>query len=285
VTDFENDPRVAPAYKAWQQKLTHTPPDASAAANVLTPDAKELAYQYFKQNNALPAGFSRNPTMVANMLNFISQRAAQEGETETSMLANTQANKASQAVVKDFSSAGGKAGASLNAINTSVLHMDSLLPLVDQLGNTESPAFNSVANAFKKQTGSPAPTNYDAIKEFVGGEVAKAVLPGGGGELERRALTNVLDQANSPEQLKGAIKNIQVALAGKTEALRTQWDAATHGNQGDFNKFLGPTTKRVLGVQDQPAAAGVPKAGDTIKGYTFKGGDPSNKANWVKTGG
>lgn len=27
---------------------------------------------------------------------------------------------------------------------------------------------------------------------------------------------------------------------------------------------------------------GVPKAGDVIKGYTFKGGDPSDKANWTK---
>jgi hypothetical protein len=244
------------AFLAKQQHFT----DPTAQASMITPDAKELAYQYFKQNNALPPGFSRNPTMTASMLNYVAQRAGQEGETEIGMMANNQANKASQAVVKDFSSPGGKAGASLNAINTSVMHMDSLLPLVDAMGGGDLTAVNKVSNWFKQQTGQTAPNNFNAIKEFVGGEVAKAVLPSGGGELERRELTKVLDAANSPDQLKQAISQIQVALAGKTDALRTQWDAATHGNQGDFSKFLGPTTKRVLGVQDVPAAGTTPPA-------------------------
>jgi hypothetical protein len=134
-----------------------------------------------------------------------------------------------------------------------VQHMDLLPPLIDALSGGNMTVLNKAQNFFKQQTGNSAPTNFSAIKEFVGGEVAKAVLPGGGGEAERQALTKPLDAANSPVQLKDAVSTIQKALAGKTEALRSQWDIGTNGTQGAFDRFLLPATKNALGIKDQSA--------------------------------
>jgi len=186
--------------------------------------------------------------------NYFAQRAAQDGDSGASIAARGQAFKAQQGVLKDYTS--GQTSKTLNGINTAVAHMDALSPLIDNLDNTRSPLFNKLANVFKQQTGQTAPTNFAALKEFVAGEVAKAVLPGGGGEGERAALSGPLAAANSPAQLKEAVQTIQKALAGKTEALRNQWEIGTNGTQGSFDKFLLPQTKKALGI-DTPAEPAV----------------------------
>lgn len=223
------------------------------AAN-LSDQAKEFAYQSFIATGKMPQNIGRSPAMQASMMDYISKRAAQEGNSAASIAAKGQAFTATQGVVSDFTK--GKSAQALNGINTAVQHMGSLDPLIDALGNGDAKVINRVSNFFKAQTGSAAPTNYAALKEFVGGEVAKAVLPGGGGEAERQALTAPLNAANSPEQLKQAVQTIKTALAGKTEALRNQWDVGTNGTQGDFDKFLLPATKQALGIAAPSAPTG-----------------------------
>jgi len=221
-------------------------------ASNLSDQSKEFAYQSFVATGKVPANFGRNPAMQASLMDYISKRAAQEGNSAASIAAKGQAFQASQGVVKDFTS--GQSAKAVNSINTAVAHIDSLTPLVDALGTGNVKQVNRFANVFKEQTGSPAPTDYASLKEFVGGEVAKAVLPGGGGEKEREALLAPLNAANSPQAIHSALQKIQIALAGKTEALRNQWDVGTMGTQGSFDKFLLPPTKKALGISDQQQA-------------------------------
>lgn len=225
-------------------------------ASNLSDQSKEFAYQSFVATGKIPANFGRNPAMQASLMDYISKRAAQEGNSAASIAAKGQAFTAQQGVVKDFTS--GQSGKAVTAINTAVQHINSLTPLVDALGTGDIKQVNRLTNAFKEQTGSPAPTNYAALKEFVGGEVAKAVLPGGGGEKEREALLAPLNAANSQQAIHSALKTIQTALAGKTEALRNQWEVGTNGTQGSFDKFLMPETKKALGISDQPAQSAHP---------------------------
>jgi hypothetical protein len=256
-------------------------PAGILGAAALTTDAKERAYQTYVATGQMPQGMGRSPAMQASLLNYIAQRANQDGNSAAAAAAQGQFYKASQGVVKGFES--GAESKQINSINTAVKHMDVLAPLAESLNNTSSPAFNKAANFFKQQTGSAAPTSYAAIKEFVSGEVAKAVLPGGGGEAERQALQAPLNAANSPEQLRNAIKQIQSALAGKTDALRQQWEAGTNGTQGSFDKFLLPETKKALGIQSAPSGGtvtlyknGIPhnipadKADDARKNYGYQ---------------
>lgn len=228
-------------------------------AGTVSQDAKELAYQtYVAEGGKLPTGFSKNPVMQGQLLDYIAKRAKDDGNTAVSMIANGQRTKAAGQVLTAFTK--GKEAQSLNGINTAVQHMALLDPLIDNLGNTSSPIYNKAANIFKKQTGSTAPTDFAAIKEFVKGEVAKAVLPGGGGEHEREALGAPLDAANSNAALKSAVQKVQAALAGKTEALRFQWDTGTNGTQGDFDKFLMPETKKALGGHSATLQSAPPKS-------------------------
>ena len=225
-------------------------------ASNLSDQSKEFAYQSFVATGKIPANFGRNPAMQASLMDYIAKRAAQEGNSAASIAAKGQAFTAQQGVIKDFTS--GPTSKSLNAINTAVSHINSLEPLVDALGTGDIKRVNQFSNAFKQETGSPAPTDYASLKEFVGGEVAKAVLPGGGGEKERAALLDPLNAANSPQAIHSALQKIQTALAGKTEATRNQWDVGTNGTQGSFDKFLMPATKKALGIADTPAASAHP---------------------------
>lgn len=223
------------------------------AANI-TDQQKDLAYQtYVNSGGKLPAAMlPRSDAGKSQLMAYIADRAQKDGNTAVSIAANGQATQATQKVVNDFES--GPTSKVLTPINTAVAHVNSLKPLVDALGTGDIKRVNSFSNIFKQETGSPAPTDYASIKEFVGGEIAKAVLPGGGGEKERAALLDPLNASNSPEAIKSALDKIQIALAGKTEALRNQWDVGTRGTQGSFDKFLLPATKKALGIADQPAA-------------------------------
>lgn len=238
-------------------------------AGSMTDQSRELAYQYYLQHQALPQGFARSPVMQADMMNYISSRAKQDGNTQTSILADKQMNQAAQGVVKDYTS--GQTAKTINGLNTAIQHMAALDPVIDAMGNGNVTLFNKAANYFKQQTGNPAPTNFAALKEFVSGEVAKAVLPGGGGEGERKALADPINAANSPAQLKQAVQTYKTALAGKTDALRQTWDVGTRGTQGDFSKFLLPETKKALGITDQPAKTGItlnPGQSHAVNGFT-----------------
>lgn len=252
--------------------------NSTASAGSVSDQAKEFAYQKFKSTGEMPQSGRGGAAMQAMYANYFAQRAAQDGDSGASIAARGQAFKAQQGVLKDYTS--GKTAATLNGINTAVAHMDALDPLIDKLDNTSSPLFNKAANYFKQQTGQTAPTNFAALKEFVAGEVAKAVLPGGGGEGERQALSAPLAAANSPAQLKQAVQTIKTALAGKTEALRNQWDIGTNGTQGDFDKFLLPSTKRALGVGD---SQGPPQGNGVVQTATGPNGQKLYLRNgqWV----
>ena len=222
-------------------------------AGQMTDPAMELAYQQYKLHGTIPTGFARNPVMNAKLTDYIAQRSKEEGVSAADAAASGQQLKASGAVVQDFEK--GKTAQTINGLNTAIKHGAALDPLIDALGSGNITAINAAKQFFQKQTGQTAPGNFAALKEFYGGEVAKAVLPGGGGEAERRALLAPLANANSPQQLKQALQTFNTALAGKTDALRQQWDVGTGGKQGSFDKFLLPETKKALGISGGGNAA------------------------------
>lgn len=245
-----NGPTLVPTSKA--AGMTPFNQSIFGAGNI-SDQQKDLAYQSYVANGGkLPAGMvPRSDAGKAQIFNYIADRAKQEGNTAVSITAQGQATQAAGAVVKAFTS--GKESQQINSINTAVQHMTALTPLVDALNSGQIPLINKAKIAFKNATGQEAPNDYNALKNFVNGEVAKAVLPGGGGEREREELNAPFKNSNSPAQLKGALDVTVKALAGKTEALRNQWDVGTNGAQGSFDKFLLPATKKALGIEAAPA--------------------------------
>lgn len=133
--------------------------------------------------------------------------------------------RAKQKAAYDFGPGGKDAGA-LRSIGTATKHLDMLNTLVDNLDNTDSPAYNSVANFFKTQTGQTAPKTFDAAKQIVGQEVIKAIVAGGGGVGERQEAADALAKASSPAQLKSVIATYKTIMGAQHESLLQQRDAA-----------------------------------------------------------
>jgi hypothetical protein len=143
----------------------------------------------------------------------------------------------------------GPDGKSLTAINTAVDHLGTLGQLSQALGNGDVQALNALSQAWAQQTGNPAPTNFEAMKQIVGDEIVKALVGTGGSAGDREHAAATISRASSPQQLAGAIQTYQQALAGKLGPLRTKYHYNTKLN--DFNDMLTPTTGSVLGALPQ----------------------------------
>jgi hypothetical protein len=182
----------------------------------------------------------------------------------------------------------GPQGNSIRSFNVLVDHLGIMDSAADALKNGNMRAFNQAAQEIARQTGSPAPTDFDATKALVGDEIAKAVIGGGGALGDRDEIKATIDKANSPDQLAGVINKYKKLALGQLRGLDKQYTEAT--GRDDFDRFLAPGTKAFFGDKDggqsapdrAPATAGAPPAGHTEGGYRFKGGDPSKKENWEK---
>jgi hypothetical protein len=80
----------------------------------------------------------------------------------------------------------GPQGNTVRSLNVAIEHMDTARRLGAALENSDTPAFNKMAQLIAEQTGKAAPTNFDSVKEILADEVVKGVI-GGAGALEDRA--------------------------------------------------------------------------------------------------
>lgn len=220
-----------------------------AATGLVSPEMIDLGYNDLK---SLPSAILRSPVAMSQILHGIHDRAQAEGNNSQSFWADQQLNKESSKVLDDYTK--GKTHTSLDGINTAVQHINVYRPLIDNLANGNVGIFNTIGNFWNKNVmGSPAPTDFNGVRDFVAGEIAKAVLPQGGGEAERQELSRNASSANSPQALKSIADKWQELLAGKTKFAKFNWDNATRGRYGSFeSKFLTPDTQKALGIQ-QPA--------------------------------
>lgn len=138
----------------------------------------------------------------------------------------------------------GKQGDTVRSLNVAVEHLEQLSELSKALGNGDLQLANRIGQAWAQQTGSAAPTNFDATKQIVMDEVVKAVVGAGGGVEDRRKAAEAVGRANSPQQLAGAISQMQGLMAGQLHGLKTQYSKAT--GLDDFEDFLSPLTKAKL---------------------------------------
>lgn len=166
----------------------------------------------------------------------------------------------------------GKEGTALRSFNVAVDHLGSLGELADQLDNTGTPAYNKLANFVAAQTGSAAPTNFDAVKAIVAKEVVKAIVAGGGGVAEREELSNLISKANSPAQLKGVIGHYLDLMDAQRAGLLDQYERTTGRKDGE-QVFAA---KRHGGRPGEAPAGATPTT--NAKGWTLHQDANGNKA-------
>lgn len=147
----------------------------------------------------------------------------------------------------DFST--GKNGNTVRSLNVAVQHLDQLGQLSDALGNGNVPLFNKLGQVIAQQTGSPAPTNFDAAKQIIGDEIVKAVVGTGGTGEDRDKAAASINRASSPQQLSGVIKTYQNLMSGQLGGLKQQYEKTT--GLDDFEDYLAPETKAKLQAHAQ----------------------------------
>jgi hypothetical protein len=131
---------------------------------------------------------------------------------------------AKKKAASDFTT--GALGNSLRSFAVAGQHLDQLGALADAMNNGNVQLVNQLGNTIAAQTGSPAPTNFNAAKDVVSKEVMKAIVAGGGGVAEREELNKTMSAANSPAQLKGVIQQYRNLMAAQHDALLQQRRAA-----------------------------------------------------------
>jgi hypothetical protein len=239
-----------------QQRLA-----AESATGVLSPESLDLAANLYAQTGTLPPlGIGKG---AANLKSQIMNKAAQLSMSGGASAADAAANlvAAKQDVgsktqaIKAFAT--GKQGQQVNAFNTAIDHLGTMDKLSDALANGDVKAINALGNEVAKQTGAPAPTNFNAAKQIVTAEIIKAVVASGGGVTERQEAERNFSNANSPAQLKGVIDTYKQLLGGQLNSLNLQYENTT--GRKDFDKKLTPDAKAELNKlrgAETPAAQG-----------------------------
>jgi hypothetical protein len=181
----------------------------------VTPDMQTTAQAIASGQLMPPTGAAllnpRNQRILAEVMKINPQYDA------TTILAKKKA-------ATDFTS--GTLGNSLRSFAVAGQHLDQLGALADAMDNGNIQLVNKIGNAVSAQTGSPAPTNFNAAKDIVSKEVMKAIVAGGGGVAEREELNKTMSAANSPAQLKGVIQQYRNLMAAQHDALLQQRRAA-----------------------------------------------------------
>jgi hypothetical protein len=187
---------------------------------------------------------------------------------------------------KDFST--GIQGRQVTAFNTAIDHLATMDKLSDALQNNDIKAFNYLGNVIAKQTGQPAPVNFDAAKQIVTAEIIKAVVASGGGVRERQEAEANFSTANSPAQLKGAINTYMQLLGGQLNSLGLQYENTT--GRTDFDKKLtGDAKKAFKSVREQHSAGTSAGASSTTvttsDGKTYSFPTPEDAAKFKQAAG
>jgi hypothetical protein len=231
---------------------------AESATGVLTPQSLDVAANVYLQTGTLPTGLGK---AAAGLRSQVMNRATElsTGKPAADVAGDIVGAKLDVAsrgkAIKDFST--GIQGRQVNAFNTAIDHLGTMDKLSDALANGDLKAINAVGNVIARQTGQPAPTNFDAAKQIVTAEVIKAVVASGGGVTERQEAERNFSAANSPEMLKGVINTYKQLLGGQLKSLGLQYENTT-GRKDFDNKLTGDAKaelQKLRGGEAKPAPA------------------------------
>jgi len=224
-----------------------------AGGGQLTPETIDMAANMFLKTGQLPqlgmgkqAAAARqqilNRATVLGTTGADGQPAPTTADVAGNIVGAKQDYKSQEKAVKDFST--GQQGKAVNAFNTAIDHLGTMDKLSDALANGDTKAINAVGNMIAKQTGAPAPTNFNAAKQIVTAEIIKAIVASGGGVAEREEAARNFANANSPAQLKGVINTYKDLMGGQLKSLELQYGNTT--GRKDFEKKLTPAAKEEL---------------------------------------
>lgn len=283
-------PPGSPERRAIDARITKLTTEPAADQGLeLSPEGLDLATNVYLQTGQLPPGMGAKASeLKAKIIDRAAQLSGGKSSEEAagSLVSAKQTRASEQATLRDFNA--GLSARRVTANNTALNHLETMDRLVNDLDSTDTRIVNRAATLFAKETGAPAPTNFDAAKQIVAAEVIKAVVQNGGGVTERQDAARAFSTANSPEQLREVINTYRELLGGQLQTLKLQYETGT--NRKDFDEKLTPAARKFLGqfesTQTEPSAApafpNAPPIGTIAKGHKYIGGDPADPKSWER---
>jgi hypothetical protein len=144
--------------------------------------------------------------------------------------------------IRDFAT--GSQGNSVRSFDVAIDHLDLLKHYTKALDSGDIRAVNAIRNRWLEETGSPLPTNLQAVAPIVGAEVSKAVIGSNNALADREELRKPLLSANSVPQITGAIEAYQGLMAGQLKGLKKQYEDTT--GKKNFDTRVRETTRNIL---------------------------------------
>jgi hypothetical protein len=259
-----------------------TPTSATAAEGphgedflkTLPPSVASEVKAYAEGRRPFPAGFALKSPYFQSMIQMVGQYDPTFDAVNYNARSKTR---------NDFTS--GTSAKTINALNTVTQHLNRLSDSADALNNTWSPAYNTIANVLSKQSGSKQVTQFETDKKAVVDELTRAWRQAGGSEGDIKSWSAVLDAANSPTQLHGAIAEMGHLLEGKLSALEAQYQQGMGTTDTTGMKVVTPESRAVLSKLEQRAGGESigPKEGEQRPIPSIPGGMAEYKnGKWIR---
>lgn len=140
----------------------------------------------------------------------------------------------------------GKEAQNIRSLNTAVQHLDALNSLIPQLQNSGFRPGNTLKNWISVNTGKPAVTRFNMVKQALSGELATIFKNTGGTDTEIRNISMSIDASNSPQQLQAVVEEAVALMAGRMSALDSQWKGIFGQDSKSPNPIVNSKSQKIL---------------------------------------
>lgn len=123
----------------------------------------------------------------------------------------------------------GKGGQTMTAYRTANDHLELLQETMEKLNNGDIQGINQLSNRFKTQFGSAAPTNVEAVRTMLAGELANVAKITGATDPEIAEARKNLNSASSVEQMRGVVEISHQLLDQKANEMYQQYKSGMEG--------------------------------------------------------
>ncbi len=162
----------------------------------------------------------------------------------------------------------GTQGNTVRSLNVAIDHLGTLRDLAQAMQNRDVRTLNTIKNVFQREFGYAMPTNLEAAKHIVAGEITKVIAGTGGALGDREELAKPIDGANSWDQIAGVIDNVYTPLmAGQMNGLKKQFMSSAKGTEEEFNGKLTDRTRQAMKGAREPSQPN-PAAPQKVQTYS-----------------
>lgn len=232
-------------------------PKEIATDTLFNEDTIELLANQFLQTGVLPT-LGRGKTGEQNrkaLYDRVAEKAKEQGFTKDQLgdfMSDIQSRKqelrSSTLSLNRFDT--GPQGNTVRSLNVAVDHLDTFKELAEAINTGNVKDINRAKMFLAQRYNNPNITEFNAAKQIISTEVAKAVVGSANLALaDREELANVIDAANSWEELQAAIVGVQKLMAGQLDGLKSQYESSLDANtlkRNPFNERLNARTIEVL---------------------------------------